>query len=128
MKSWVRAYRGLSVACIVLGGALLGSGAVVIPMASPAAAQSAATTIVVEGNRRVEAETIRAYFRPVPGERLDAAKIDEGLKALYATGLFQDVRIREAGGKLIITVVEAQVINRVAFEGNKRIKDEQLSA
>ena len=60
------------------------------------------------------------------GERLDAAKIDAGLKALYATGLFQDVRISQAGGKLIVTVVEAPVINRLAFEGNRRIKDEQL--
>src|SRR5262249_58260000 len=56
------------------------------------------------------------------------ARIDEGLKALYATGLFTDVRIREAGGRLIVTVVEAPVINRIAFEGNIRVKDEQLSA
>jgi outer membrane protein insertion porin family len=97
-------------------------------VATPAVAQSAANTIVVEGNRRVEAETVRSYFRIIPGERLDSAKIDEGLKALYATGLFQDVRIREAGGRLIVTVVEAPVINRVAFEGNKRVKDEQLAA
>ncbi|HXW26600.1 MAG TPA: POTRA domain-containing protein, partial [Xanthobacteraceae bacterium] len=93
-----------------------------------AAAQPAASDILVEGNRRVEAETVKSYFRLKPGEELDAARIDQALKSLYATGLFQDVRIREAGGKLIITVVEAQVINRVAFEGNKRIKDEQLSA
>jgi outer membrane protein insertion porin family len=128
MKPWVRAYRGLSIACLLLGGALLASGAGIIPVATPAVAQSAANTIVVEGNRRVEAETVRSYFRIIPGERLDSAKIDEGLKALYATGLFQDVRIREAGGRLIVTVVEAPVINRVAFEGNKRVKDEQLTA
>jgi outer membrane protein insertion porin family len=128
MKPWVRAYRGLSIACLLLGGALLASGAGIIPVATPAVAQSAANTIVVEGNRRVEAETVRSYFRIIPGERLDSAKIDEGLKALYATGLFQDVRIREAGGRLIVTVVEAPVINRVAFEGNKRVKDEQLAA
>jgi outer membrane protein insertion porin family len=128
MNPWVRAYRGLSVACVLLGGALLCSGALLIPMTTPAMAQSAASTIVVEGNRRVEAETVRSYFRLVPGERLDAAKIDEGLKALYATGLFQDVRMREAGGRLIVTVVEAPVINRIAFEGNKRVKDDQLNA
>jgi outer membrane protein insertion porin family len=96
-------------------------------MARPAAAQGA-TSVVVEGNRRVEAETIRSYFRVNPGERLDAAKIDEGLKGLYATGLFQDVRIREAGGRVIVTVLEAPVINRIAFEGNKRVKDDQLNA
>jgi outer membrane protein insertion porin family len=126
MKMYVRAYRGLSFACLLLGEALLCSIAPVIS-ATPALAQYAAT-IVVEGNRRVEAETVRSYFRIVPGERIDAAKIDEALKALYATGLFTDVRIREVGGRLIVTVVEAPVINRVAFEGNKRVKDEQLAA
>jgi outer membrane protein insertion porin family len=123
MKMCVRAYRGLSFACFLLGVALFAS--IAPAMISPAMAQSA---IVVEGNRRVEAETVRSYFHIVPGERLDAAKVDEALKALYATGLFTDVRIREAGGRLIVTVVEAPVINRIAFEGNKRVKDDQLSA
>ena len=86
-----------------------------------------AGAIVVEGNRRVETETIRSYFRLGAGERLDAVKIDEALKALYATGLFQDVRITPAsGGRLLVTVVENPVLNRVAFEGNKKLKDEQI--
>jgi outer membrane protein insertion porin family len=92
-----------------------------------ATAQSA-SQIVVQGNRRVEAETIRSYFALAPGERLDAAKIDAALKALYATGLFQDVRITPSGGRLVVVVVENAVINRVALEGNRRIKDEQLLA
>jgi len=86
-----------------------------------------AQEIVVQGNRRVEADTIRSYFRPAPGQRLDAAKIDEALKALYATGLFQDVRINQVGGRLVVSVIENPVINRVAFEGNKKVKDEQLT-
>ena len=97
----------------------------------PAAAQRAdggggASSIVVEGNRRVEAETIRSYFKVAPGERVDAAKVDSALKALYASGLFQDIRISQQGGRLIVTVVEAPVIDRLAFEGNSKIKDEQL--
>ena len=87
-------------------------------------AQSA-NSIVVQGNRRVEAETIRSYFRSSSG-RLGAAEIDEGLKALYATGLFEDVRTSNAGGRLVVTVVENPVINQVAFEGNKKAKDDQL--
>ncbi|HET7912276.1 MAG TPA: outer membrane protein assembly factor BamA, partial [Pseudolabrys sp.] len=51
-----------------------------------------------------------------------------GLKALVATGLFSDVRISHAGGRLVVTVAENPVINRVAFEGNKKAKDEQLQA
>jgi outer membrane protein insertion porin family len=116
-RRWI---GGLAVGSLVLAWSMAG--------APFAAAQKASADIVVEGNRRVEADTVRSYFHPVPGERLDAAKIDAGLKALYATGLFQDVRIREAGGRLVVTVVEAPVINKVAFEGNKRVKDEQLTA
>jgi outer membrane protein insertion porin family len=48
-------------------------------------------------------------------------------EALYATGLFSDVHIRRDGGRLVVVVVENPVINRVAFEGNKKAKDEQLS-
>src|SRR5580658_6449949 len=125
MDMCVRVRRGLVVAGLLLVGVLfsLGSG--------PAAAQRAdggggASSIVVEGNRRVEAETIRSYFKVAPGERVDAAKVDSALKALYASGLFQDIRISQTGGKLVVTVVEAPVIDRLAFEGNNKIKDEQL--
>src|SRR5437588_76624 len=52
--------------------------------------------------------------------------VDAALKALYASGLFEDVRIRQADGRVIVTVVEAPVINKIAFEGNKRLKDDQL--
>src|ERR1700737_573546 len=63
-----------------------------------------------------------------PGGRLDAFQIDEGVKALYATGLFQDIRPSIQGGRLILVVIENPVINRIAFEGNKKVKDEQLRA
>jgi outer membrane protein insertion porin family len=95
-------------------------------VASPALAQSA-SSIVVEGNRRVEADTIRSYFKPGPSGRLDSGSINDALRALYETGLFQDVRINPQGGRLVVTVVENPVISRVIFEGNKKVKDEQLS-
>jgi outer membrane protein insertion porin family len=97
-----------------------------IDAAGPASAQDARAAIVVEGNHRVEAATVRSYLATRPGERLDAEKIDAALKALYATGFFQDVRIRQADGRVIVTVVEAPVIDKVAFEGNKRVKDDDL--
>src|ERR1700674_745262 len=98
-----------------------------MPVSSPAVAQSV-SSIQVEGNRRVEVETIRSYFRPDPGGHLDQAQIDDGLKALIETGLFQDVKITQTGGRLLVTVIENPVIGRLAFEGNKKVKDEQLSA
>jgi outer membrane protein insertion porin family len=105
--------------CLALAGYLCA--------APPGAAQGARADIAVEGNRRVDAETVSSYFHARPGERLDAAEIDAALKALYASGLFEDVRIRQADGRVIVTVVEAPVINKIAFEGNKRLKDEQLT-
>jgi outer membrane protein insertion porin family len=126
MRLWVRCFRGLGLAGCVLGGVVVGSVGAALLTVQPAVAQTA-SSIVVEGNRRVEADTIRSYFRVGAGERLDAAKIDDGLKALYATGLFQDVRISQPGGRLVVTVVENPVVNRIAFEGNKKVKDEQLA-
>ncbi|HEY6258307.1 MAG TPA: outer membrane protein assembly factor BamA [Xanthobacteraceae bacterium] len=86
----------------------------------------AASSIVVEGNRRVEAATVRSYFKPGPSGRLDPQAIDDAYKALYATGLFQDVRISQAGGHIVVTLVENPVINKIAFEGNKKVKEDQL--
>src|SRR3984885_11860739 len=124
MTMCVRVTRGLVGAGLLLGMILFGvASSVVAPV--PAWAQAEAQ-VVVEGNRRVEADTIRSYFKVGPGERLDAAKVDSALKALYASGLFQDIRISQSGGRLIVTVVEAPVIDRLSFEGNSKLKDEQL--
>ena len=97
-------------------------------VASSGAAFAQSSSIDVKGNRRVETSTVRSYFKPGPGGRLTAEQENEGLKALIATGLFEDVQVSHAGGHLIITVIENPVINRVAFEGNKKAKDEQLKA
>ncbi len=119
-------FRGLAFFSVILGGLLVGSLALGLASAGRAAAQSV-QSIAVEGNRRVEADTIRSYFKPGRGGQLDAVAIDDGLKALIATGLFTDVRISRPGGRIVVTVYEAQVINRIAFEGNKKAKDDQIS-
>jgi outer membrane protein insertion porin family len=119
--------RGGVLAALIMFAVPAATTLAAVLMASPAAAQGV-SSIQVEGNRRVEVETIRSYFKPGPGGRLDQGQIDDGLKALIETGLFQDVRINQAGGRLVVTVVENPVIGRIAFEGNKKVKDEQLSA
>ncbi|MGH6768369.1 MAG: outer membrane protein assembly factor BamA [Xanthobacteraceae bacterium] len=121
-----RLIRGLSAIGLVLGSLVLGAVPVLVA-AGPSYAQApTARAIEVQGNRRVEAQTIRSYFKPGPGGRLGAFEIDEAYKALYATGLFMEVRIQSAGGRLVVTVVENPVINRIQFEGNRRLRDEQL--
>ncbi len=118
--------RGGLLAALIMVAVPVAASLAALAVSSPAAAQTV-DSIQVEGNRRVEVATIRSYFKPGPGGRLDQPHIDDGLKALIETGLFQDVRINQAGGRLVVTVVENPVIGRVVFEGNKKIKDEQLS-
>jgi outer membrane protein insertion porin family len=92
MGMCVRVRRGLVAVGLLLGVAFFGLAADV------ALAAESGPAIVVQGNRRVEADTVRSTFRVAPGDHLDAARIDAALKALYASGLFEDVRISQSGG------------------------------
>jgi outer membrane protein insertion porin family len=121
----VRLVRGLAICCLVLGGTFVGTGLASVATSGAAMAQ-AVNAIAVEGNRRVEASTIRSYFKAGPDGRVGPAQINDGVQALYGTGLFQDVNYHFAGGRLVVVVVENPVINDVVFEGNKKAKDEQL--
>jgi outer membrane protein insertion porin family len=88
----------------------------------------AGESVAVEGNRRIDAETVRSHFHASANGRFDDAARDAALKSLIATGLFDKVSIERAGERLIVHLHEAPVLDRVAFEGNKRIKDSDLSA
>ena len=82
-----------------------------------------AAGVAVSGNHRVDTETIESYFT---GSDEDA--VNKGVKALYATGLFSNVRVSREGGRIVIVVTENNIINRVAFEGNSKIKTETLTS
>jgi outer membrane protein insertion porin family len=126
MKVGRRVRGGLLAALVMI--AMPAGATVAFGLMSSSASAQTVDSIQVEGNRRVETSTIRSYFKPGPGGRLDQGHIDDGLKGLIETGLFQDVRINQAGGRIVVTVVENPVIGRVVFEGNKKIKDEQLTS
>ena len=93
---------------------------------APASNTGVIKSIKVEGNQRIEEGTIRSYMLVRPGDPFDPDRIDRSLKTLYATGLFQDVRLGRDGDTLVVQVVENPIVNRVAFEGNHKLTDEQL--
>ncbi|MGA7805063.1 outer membrane protein assembly factor BamA [Bradyrhizobium sp.] len=102
-----------------------------LPSGFGIAAETAAAspeTITVEGNRRIDADTVRSYFHAAPDGRYDEAARDAALKALIATGLFDNVVIDRAGDRLVVHLTEAKILDRVAFEGNKKVKDADLTA
>ena len=84
--------------------------------------------IRIDGTQRIDPETVQSYMLIKPGEVADADKLDRSLKALFATGLFADVVLRQEGSTLVVRVVENPIINRIAFEGNRRVNEEQLLA
>ena len=92
--------------------------ALAVTMATFGVSEAFAQQVVVEGNRRVDTETIRSY---VVGSNPEEAR-----RNLVATGLFSDVRVSRQGGAVVVRVAENQIINRVAFEGNRRLQSEAL--
>lgn len=104
---------------------------VLAPVAAPGVAVSSAyaqavSSIVVEGNQRIESDTIAAYLQISAGQVATPEKIDESVKALFQTGFFSDVQITRRGNTLVVRVEENPMINQVNFEGNKNVKDTDL--
>jgi outer membrane protein insertion porin family len=84
--------------------------------------------ITVQGNLRIDADTVRSYFHANSDGRFDEAARDAALKALLATGLFDKVTIEPAGEHLVVHLSEAPVLGLVVFEGNKKVNDADLTA
>ena len=82
--------------------------------------------VQVKGNQRIDPETILSYLPIGVGDRVDSARIDEALKALFRTDLFSDLKIDLQGSDLIVQVVENPIINQVLFEGNSNLKNDKL--
>ena len=88
--------------------------------------ESKIVSIKVDGNLRIEAETVISYIVLRKGMVATPERIDDSLKVLFSTALFSDVSIFYENGELLIKVVENPIINRIIFEGNKKIKEEDL--
>lgn len=99
---------------------------VIAGVTADSAQAQAIRSIEVEGNRRVEPETVRSYLQLNTGDAYDAGKADRSVKALFGTGLFADVSVDMSGSTLVVTVVENPVINEVAFEGNSEVDADTL--
>jgi len=82
--------------------------------------------IEVLGAQRIDPETVISYSNLKVGDQSDPDKLDTALKVLFKTGLFADVDFVKIGEKLVINVIENPVINRIVFEGNKRIEAKDL--
>jgi len=110
----------------MIAAAWLAAAAGVGPAAAAGAEQDAAITVI--GNRHTGADMIRSFFHAGPDGHYDTAARDAALKALFASGLFADVKISHEGNRILVVVVENPTIGVVAFEGNRKVKDADLKA
>jgi outer membrane protein insertion porin family len=95
---------------------------------TPALAQEFSfSQVVVEGNRQVDASTIVGLAGIKRGQAVSMAGLNDAYQGLQRSGLFETVEIDPQGDRLVIRVSEYPVINVINFEGNKRLKDEDLA-
>ncbi len=123
---------GIPAAAILALAVLIGGGPCFVG-ANGALAQGVPGEVVdriheirVEGIQRIAPETVRSYMQIRAGDAFDPLRIDQSLKRLFETGLFQDVSIRREGQVLVVKVVENPIINLVAFEGNDYMEEADL--
>ena len=108
----------------------VGSVATVVTLGLVSTQAQAATVsrISVQGNQRVDDETVRSYLTITPGRSFSSFDTDESLRQLFATGLFRDVQIFQEGRTLVVSVEEYPIVSRVIFEGNDKVKTELLES
>ncbi|HTP40394.1 MAG TPA: outer membrane protein assembly factor BamA [Steroidobacteraceae bacterium] len=82
--------------------------------------------IKVEGLQRITAGTVYNYLPVNIGDRLNAQREREAIRALYATGFFKDIELRRDGSTLVVAVLERPSIESIEFKGNKDLKTEDL--
>jgi outer membrane protein insertion porin family len=84
--------------------------------------------ISIIGTQRIEPSTVMTYLDVKVGDKMTEETFSRALKSLFGTGLFADVTLRQKGSTLEVEVQENPVINQIAFEGNDKIKDDDLNA
>ena len=95
-----------------------------------AAAQSFRPFVVkdirVEGLQRTEPGTVFSYLPVKVGETMNSEKAQAALRALYATGFFQDVRLEAENDVLVVFVRERPAIAQIDFSGMKEFEPDTV--
>ncbi len=84
-------------------------------------------SIVVEGNQRIDTATISTFAGIAQGQSVSGGELNDAYERILDSGLFETVELEPRGATLVIRVVEFPTINRINFEGNRRIDDDALA-
>ncbi|MEM6660667.1 MAG: outer membrane protein assembly factor BamA [Pseudomonadota bacterium] len=121
----VHALKAITAICIVFS-TLIVQQIVAAPGLALAQAPAREQSVIVRGNRRIETETVLSYMSLREGQTVTAEDLNRAVRRLFDTGLFRDVQIIPGEDQLIVEVIENPSINKIAFEGNDALEDEDL--
>src|SRR5437763_2802423 len=101
--------------------------------AAPAPESGTISKVNVQGNRRVEADAIRAQIPIKAGDRYDKEKIKATLLAVWRMGYFSDVKLDVSAGQppisdyvLTVLVAEKPAVHEIKLEGNDELSKDDL--
>jgi outer membrane protein insertion porin family len=83
-------------------------------------------TIRAEGLQRLEIGTLLTYLPLSAGDQLNDTTSRQAVRALYQSGLFQDVQLLRDGNALVVRVKERPAIASFSIEGNEKIGGDEL--
>ena len=81
----------------------------------------------VEGNERIQGSTVVSYAGIEPGTSISAGQLNDAYRRVVDSGIFETVEFVPQGSTLVIRVEEYPTINQISFEGNRRLKDDDLA-
>ncbi len=82
--------------------------------------------IEVEGLERISKETVINDLGIQIGEMVDSTETNKVIKSLYDSGFFRDIQLYQDGNTLIVKLVERPAISSVDFDGNDKIKNDDM--
>jgi len=83
--------------------------------------------IQIEGLRRIEPGSVFSYLTIKRGEVFSEDKASEAIRALYATGFFDDVRIETRGAVVVVKVQERAAVSAIDFAGIHEFDKDNLT-
>src|SRR3954468_9405126 len=82
--------------------------------------------IRVEGLQRTEPGTVFSYLPVKVGETMTEEKAQQSVKALFATGFFQDIRLEVENNVLVVMVQERPAIAQIDFTGLREFEPDNI--
>jgi len=102
----------------------------IMPTAEVPPSHDRIAEVIVRGNRRIEANAIRARITSQPGDPFNAARVAEDVREIYSLGFFRNVRVISEesieGRVLIFEVEENPVVRQVSITGNEHLDSEKI--